>query len=253
MVAGGALPTAARLGAGMLALQAAIGALNDLLDAPSDAGRKLGKPIPAGLVSPAVATGVAAGSAGAGLALTIPSGVPTVLVATLILAIGGIYDLRLKGTAWSWLPFAVGIPLLPVYAWLGTTGRLPGAFVVLLPAACLAGAALAIANALADVERDRAAGVGSVAEGLGPRTAWRLHAVLLGSVLALAGGSAATLGLPLEAVLGIVAAPAGLLVLGAALAAHRSASRRERGWELEVLGIAVLAVTWLTFGLPHWS
>ena len=39
-----------------------------------------------------------------------------------ILGVGLLYDLRLRGTALSWFPFAVGIPLLPVYAWLGATG-----------------------------------------------------------------------------------------------------------------------------------
>jgi 4-hydroxybenzoate polyprenyltransferase len=140
-----------------------------------------------------------------------------------------------------------------VYAWLGATGRLPAPFVVLLPAAFLAGSGLAIANALADVERDRDAGVSSVAGRLGRRAAWWLHGALLGAVLLLAVVSAAVLGLPVEALLGVAAVPAGLLVLGAALAGHGSASWRERGWELEVLGIAVLAVTWLTFALPHWS
>ncbi len=42
-------------------------------------------------------------------------------------ATGYAYDLRLKATAWAWLPFAVGLPLLPVYAWVGATGRVPGA------------------------------------------------------------------------------------------------------------------------------
>ena len=36
----------------MTALQVSIGTLNDLVDAPRDAGRKPGKPIPAGLVTP---------------------------------------------------------------------------------------------------------------------------------------------------------------------------------------------------------
>ena len=36
-----------------------------------------------------------------------------------VIAIGLAYDLRLKGTAWSWLPFAVGIPILPVYRLAG--------------------------------------------------------------------------------------------------------------------------------------
>ena len=70
------------------------------------------------------------------------------------LGIGLAYDLWAKGTTLSWLPFAVGIPLLPVYGWYGATGELPGLFVVLVPAAANAGTALAIANAIVDMERD---------------------------------------------------------------------------------------------------
>ena len=115
-----------------------------------------------------------------------PSGPGLVALAGAVLAIGYAYDLRAKGTAWSWLPFAIGIPLLPVFAWFGTTGELPGSFAILLPAAVAAGAALAIANALADVERDRAAGLRSVALRLGPERAWTVQAVLLAAVVAAA-------------------------------------------------------------------
>ena len=41
----------------MTALQASIGSLNDVVDAPRDAGHKPGKPIPAGLVSAAIGAG----------------------------------------------------------------------------------------------------------------------------------------------------------------------------------------------------
>ena len=52
LLAGGDPATAVRLGVSMTALQVSIGVLNDVIDAPRDAGHKPGKPIPAGLVSP---------------------------------------------------------------------------------------------------------------------------------------------------------------------------------------------------------
>ena len=159
--------TALRLGVAMTALQASIGALNDVVDAPRDRGLKPAKPIPAGLVSPRAAWVVVAVAAGLGVGLSIPSGAATVGLAIVVLAIGYGYDLVFKGTAWSWFPFAIGIPLLPVFGWLGTTGGLPDSFAILLPVAVIAGAALAIANARADAERDAAAGVVSVATRLG--------------------------------------------------------------------------------------
>jgi 4-hydroxybenzoate polyprenyltransferase len=244
----GAMPaTAGRLGIAMVSLQAAIGALNDLVDAPRDAGLKPGKPIPAALVSPAAARAVVVAGAALGIGLSLPSGPATAAVAVLVLVVGGLYDLRFKGTAWSWVPFAVGIPLLPVYAWLGAAGRLPLAFAILVPAAALAGAALAIANALADIERDRAAGATSVADRLGRRTAWRLHALLNAGVLGLAVGGLGWLGpasLPAPAIGGLAA---GVVLLGAGmvLTAGRDVGRRERGWELEAAGIALLGASWL--------
>ena len=114
----------------MVALQASIGTLNDLVDAPRDAGHKPGKPIPAGLVPGPGGTGHGRRRRRAsGSPCRVPSGGPAVALAVLVLAIGYGYDLVFKGTAWSWLPFAVGIPLLPVFGWYGATGTLPGSFV----------------------------------------------------------------------------------------------------------------------------
>jgi 4-hydroxybenzoate polyprenyltransferase len=91
-----------------------------------------------------------------GLGISATFGVAVLAVAALGLAIGYAYDLVAKGTAWSWLPFALGIPLVPVYGWLAGAGELPPLTGLLAAAAILAGAALAIANAAVDVERDRA-------------------------------------------------------------------------------------------------
>ena len=168
----------------MVALQASIGALNDIVDADRDVGRVPPKPIPAGTVSMRSARLVWLGSAVLGLLLVLPSGVATLIVAVTGLAIGYGYDRFAKGTAWSWLPFALGIPLLPVFAWIGTGATLPASFLLLVPCAVLAGAALAIANASADLEQDVASGSASVAVRLGLARAWLVHAALLGVVLA---------------------------------------------------------------------
>ena len=72
--AGGDAVTAVRLGVSMVLLQASVGALNDLVDAPSDYGRKPGKPIPAGLVRPATARWISSLAGGTGVLLAVPSG-----------------------------------------------------------------------------------------------------------------------------------------------------------------------------------
>lgn len=244
VLAGAPVGEGLRLGLAMTGLQVSIGALNDILDAPADAGQKPGKPIPAGLVRVRAAWIVVLAGASLGLALSAPSGGPTVAVATLVLAIGFAYDLRFKGTPWSFLPFAIGIPLLPVYAWLGATGELPAWFAILVPCGVLAGAALAIANALADLERDRASGVGSVAVHLGAVPAWTLQVVLHGLVvgLALTTLAAARGAGPALLVVGL----AGTALLGGAIIARSPSPRtRERAWQLQALGTAALAAGWV--------
>lgn len=251
LVAGAAPGRAALLAGGMLLLQASIGALNDVVDAPRDANRKPGKPIPGGLVSPRTASSVAVAAAAAGLAVSAAAGVAVLGVGVLVLGIGFAYDLRLKGTPWSWLPFAVGIPLLPVYAWLGATGTLPDRFAVLLPAAVLAGAALSIGNALVDVERDRAAGVTSIAAALGVRRSRVVLAVVLVAVAALAAASLVAWGRPAPLIAVAIGAPAAALVVSLRLSSSASVERRERGWQIQAVAMAVLGSTWLALALPR--
>lgn len=247
-IAGADPTTALRLAVAMTALQASIGTLNDIVDAPRDAGHKPGKPIPAGLVRPGVARAAMVVTASAGLLLTVPSGTATLALAGAILGVGYGYDLVAKGTAWSWLPFAIGIPLLPIFGWLGVTGGLPRAFAVLVPVAVAAGAALAIANAGADSERDAAAGADSVAIRLGPGRAWMASTGLL---LAVVVAAIATL-IAAGAGGGVLAAAAGaslLICLGIGIGRDAARSGRERAWELEAVGVGLLAVAWLA-GIP---
>jgi 4-hydroxybenzoate polyprenyltransferase len=228
----------------MIALQASIGALNDLVDAPIDPGRKPGKPIPAGHASSAMARRVVAGSAALGLILALPSGPGLIALAVVGLAIGYGYDLRAKGTAWSWLPFALGLPLLPIFGWYGAKGTLPATFAILVPASVLAGAALAIANALADELRDESAGIGSVVIWLGARRAWAVDAGLQVVV-----GFVALISLRLSDATTVAEAAAilsfGVVLSGVALGRSTAALRRERGWEIQAVGSALLGASWL--------
>jgi 4-hydroxybenzoate polyprenyltransferase len=243
-VASGDPGTAFRLGLSMAALQASIGILNDLIDAPIDVDRVPPKPIPAGYVTRGVArVGWIAAAAG-GLALAVPSGALTVALAVVVLAIGYSYDRFAKGTAWSWLPFAVGVPLLPVYGWLGAAGALPSFFLLLVPVAVLGGAALAIANALADLERDEAAGVDSVARRLGRERAWRVHAFLVWAVLLVAYASLIAAAVHPIAIAGATLGSV-ITAFGASMSREGDVPRRQRAWELEAVGLAVLAVSWL--------
>ena len=249
LIAGGGAPTALRLGLAMVALQASIGALNDLIDVERDAGRTPPKPIPSGQVTVRAARGLWIGAAIVGLALTIPSGLPALLVALAALAVGYGYDRFAKGTAWSWLPFAVGIPLLPVFGWVGTGAPMPPSFLVLLPCAVLAGSALAIANASADLEQDEASGTASVAVSLGLTRAWAVGAGLIGVAAALVlvslvasnpEGPAALVALGAAAIIGVG------LIWGASVGRRRATpDQRQRSWEIQAVGIGLLGTVWL--------
>ncbi len=238
-----------RLGLSMVFLQFAIGALNDIVDATADAGRVPPKPIPGGIVTTAQARVVVVAAGAIGLALAAPSGPALLVLGVIVLTVGAAYDLFAKGTAWSWLPFAVGIPLLPVFGAVGATGSVPGSFAILVPMAVLAGAGLAVANARADLDVDAAAGTTSVATRLGPRWSWWVDLALLGgatvlgfTVVGRSGWSAPTIGL---VIVGTVLVGAGLL-----LGRRAAPDARRRAWEVQAIGAAIAATGWVAGMIP---
>jgi 4-hydroxybenzoate polyprenyltransferase len=238
----------------MLAIQFSIGALNDLVDAPLDARQKPQKPIPRGLVSLRTAGAVAIGGAGLGVLLSAPSGTSATIAALGCLLLGFAYDLRLSRTPLSWLPLALALPLLPIYAWIGAAGEIPQGLIALVPVGVLAGGGLALANGLVDIERDRSAGRRAIAVALGRRSAWLAQtlALTVAALLAITVApqiSSAAAGSEV-AVLRIVRFAGiwlgvGLLAVGTALLASGRPGVRERGWELEAIGVAAIGLGWL--------
>ncbi|HEX3213559.1 MAG TPA: UbiA family prenyltransferase, partial [Actinomycetota bacterium] len=102
--------------------QYAAGALNDAVDVEADAAADRGKPIQRGVISRrAVATAaVVAGVASLGFGLAL--GPATFALAVVGLACAWSYDLWLKGTMFSALPFAVAVPVVPLFGY-GAAGR----------------------------------------------------------------------------------------------------------------------------------
>lgn len=227
----------------MLFLQLSIGALNDVADAGWDAGRKPGKPIAEGRVSRR--TGLAVWGTGlvGGLALSAPSGPATLAVAVAGATCGYVYDLGLSRTVLSWLPLAVGLPLLPIHALLGATGQLSAGAPALLPIGVLAGVGLALANGMVDAERDAAAGASTVVVVVGRSRAWWMHLVVLAGAIALAWALLPVTTSPLVPLgIGVGAA---FVAFGAALSRSERVGLRERGWEAEAVGVAFLGAAWV--------
>lgn len=249
LAAGGTLDAAARLGVAMVLLQFAIGASNDVLDAPFDTGRT-DKPLAVGTVSVRTVAAVAVACAVAGLGLAAASGPQVLAIASAGLGVGLAYDLRLKRTPWAWVALAAALPLLVVFAWYGATGRLDPALGALLLPAVLAGASLALGNALVDPDRDRVAGLVTPAVAFGARAAWRAAVALQAAALAVAAASAAWLGAgPPFAVAALGAG--GVAFGGLALLRDEGAPRRERGWELQAVGLAVVGAAWVAAAAVH--
>jgi len=244
LLAGGGVAVAVLLGVSMVAHQFAIGTLNDIVDAPADAGRVPPKPIPAKQVAVSTARIVALVAAAVGVGVAAIVDVRLVGLALVVLAIGAFYDLAAKGTPWSWLPFAGGIPVLPIYGWLGATGTLPAFFAVLVPMAVLAGAALAIANARADLDADVAAGTASVATVLGPVRSWWLCAVLMAAAT---GVGFVFVGRDSWGALTwlLVVAGTALVGLGLIVGRDHTESARGRAWAAQAIGAAVAATGWV--------
>lgn len=188
------------LGAGRLALltvavllgQLSIGLSNDAIDAGRDAavGRQ-DKPIARGAVSVATVW-IAAGVALAGaVAVSFWIGPLMGVLHTAGIAGGWAYNLGLKRTAFSVLPFLTSFGLLPSFAtasaepagvaavWAGSTGA-------------VLGLAIHLTNTLPDLDDDERTGVHGLPHRLGPRVSALLAygGLAVGSVIALVGSDA---------------------------------------------------------------
>ena len=150
----------------MFCAQCAIGVTNDYFDRELDAATKPWKPVAAGIVRPSVALLLAAAFAIAATIVATTLGLGGFMLAMLGMTCGLAYDVRLKGTAASALPYMVAIPVLPLWVWV-TLGEWQSVLWWLVPLGALLGLALHLANTLPDLDDDRAHGVAGLAHRLG--------------------------------------------------------------------------------------
>lgn len=203
--------------AAVLAGQLSVGWLNDLVDAPRDirAGRA-DKPVATGeLPRPVVLVGVLV-SALAAVVLSLPSGVLATAAHLTALGSAWAYDLGVKASVLSVLPYAVSFGLLPVFVVLGLPGApLPPAWLVLASASL--GCAAHFANVLPDIADDLATGVRGLPHRLG---ATGSH--VAAASLALAASMLLVLGPPgAVSGTGLVALPAAVLIIAVGLVMGR--------------------------------
>jgi 4-hydroxybenzoate polyprenyltransferase len=164
VIAWGGVPPAHLLGPLLLAMlggQLAIGAMNELVDLPFDTIGKPWKPLPSGDVSIRGARAMVV----VGLILMVAFGWRFGILAFALLAAGtalGIaYDLWFKRTVWSWLPYFLALPLLPIWVF-ASIGKPEPRLLLLFPLGALATIGVHFAQALPDVTIDREAGLETI-------------------------------------------------------------------------------------------
>ena len=171
IIAWDGLPPAHLLGPLLLAMlggQLAIGAINELVDLPFDTVGKPGKPLPSGDVSIRGARVMVV----IGLIMMVAFGwrfgtLPFALLAAGT-GLGIAYDLWFKRTLWSWLPYLLALPLLPIWVF-AALGKPEPKLLLLYPLGALATVGVHLAQALPDVAIDRAAGLPTASSRLGQR------------------------------------------------------------------------------------
>ena len=192
------LATGAGLGLGRGALvtaavatgQLSIGWSNDLIDSARDrqAGR-VDKPVAGKEVSEALVRRATAVALAACVVLSLACGLASGLV-HLVLGVGSgwAYNLVLKRTVWSAVPYAVAFGSLPAVVTLALAEpELPGPWTIL--AGALLGVGAHLLNALPDLADDVATGVHGLPQRLGAR-----RVRVLAPLVLLAGSAAALLG-----------------------------------------------------------
>ncbi|MFI5616995.1 UbiA family prenyltransferase [Streptomyces sp. NPDC051567] len=210
---GRALPGAALTVAAVAAGQLSVGWSNDRADLRRDlaTGRR-DKPLVAGTVRPAAVTRAAALALLLCVPLSLACGPLAAAVHLGCVAAAWAYNLRLKSTVLSWLPYALAFGLLPAFVTLGLPGA-PWPPPWLTAAAALLGAGAHVANVLPDIDDDLATGVTGLPQRLGARYSAALTGLLLlGSTLTLVVGAPGpvtpygTLLLPMTAVAALLVA-----------------------------------------------
>ena len=216
----------------VLMTQFSISALNDWADRDRDAAAHRWRPIAMGRIRPSVALGLAFLFPLFALPGALAFGpIPGIVLGTGLVA-GWVYDLWLKPTPFSFLPFAVAFPLLPT--WVGLiAGRPLASFIWLIVGGAFLATAIHLADSLPDLASDAEAGLRTMGVQLGVEGSIRaMVATLLIGALVFVVALAMT---PLMAVLvGVGAAIGGT-------AALKIARRRPEQVRWIIGAIAVMA------------
>ncbi|WP_411083423.1 UbiA family prenyltransferase [Streptomyces sp. cmx-18-6] len=157
----------ALVGLAVLTGQLSVGWCNDAYDARRDAraGRR-GKPVADGVVTVRAVWGAAAVAAVLCVPLSLACGFVAGTVHLAAVAAAWLYNLRLKATVLSWVPYAAGFAALPCLVTLSLPDA-PWPRWWTVAAGALLGCAAHLGDTLPDIGADRAAGVRGLPHRLG--------------------------------------------------------------------------------------
>ncbi len=175
--------------------QLSVGWSNDRVDLARDlaAGRR-DKPLVTGGVPAGRVTAAALGALALCVPLSLANGAAAGAAHLVGVAAAWGYNLHLKRTVLSWLPYALAFGLLPAFVSLGLPGH-PWPPAWALTAGALLGVGAHAANVLPDIEADLAAGVRGLPQRLGARRSKVVTAgALLGASAVLLAGPPGALG-----------------------------------------------------------
>jgi 4-hydroxybenzoate polyprenyltransferase len=217
--------------------QASVGWSNDYLDRRRDAaaGRRE-KPLVAGTVPPRLVFIAAIIAFGCSVALAVPLGGAESAVMAAAVSSAWAYNAGLKGTVFSWVPYAVSFGLLPVFVWLATPdGGAPPLWIA--AGASLLGVAGHVMNVLPDLERDVGTGYRGLPHRLGSRGSLVLACLVLAAML---GVVLFAIRIWNEPSFGQVTAAAAAAVLIVAVAWSGLRGRRQLGFLLTIAAAAAI-------------
>ncbi|WSI35828.1 UbiA family prenyltransferase [Streptomyces sp. NBC_01341] len=211
----------------VLAGQLSVGWCNDAFDARRDAdARRPGKPVAQGAVSRRAVWGAASAALLLCVALSLACGVAAGAAHLTGVAAAWAYNLRLKATALSWLPYAIGFAALPCLVTLSMPGGAPPAWWV-VSAGALLGVAAHLGDVLPDIEDDLRAGVRGLPQRWGPvRSRLLLPVPLVAATAVLVFGPPGGPGGPSVVALAAVAL-CGTVATAAGAAPRRDGTRRK--------------------------
>jgi geranylgeranylglycerol-phosphate geranylgeranyltransferase len=229
----------------ILLIHASIGSMNDFCDIDLDTKTKPRKPIVRGDIGPRVALGVSCVAAVAGTLLSLSFSWSTLVVALTVLTSGMAYNFWAKGTVYSWVPYSVFIPALPVWAFVAA-GKFTPVILFSFPLGAAMSLALNVANTIPDLQGDTQYGLQGLAHRLGLEHSllvlWSCFAgtiILLALTPSIFGNDARYL-LP-----GVLLGGMLLLVMIFDWLLNRSDTSLRRGWYLSAVIAAILGGAWV--------